>query len=448
MKRWQPFWLLLPLLALSMLLLDAQVGLAADQVPPPTPSEEAADGALAALPDADNLTFLAAIFNPRPLEVEVRALWVTRFDWTSFGQPASRAKIDEIVANAAYAGFNTIYFQVRGTADAYYTPGLEPWAQRVSGGSLGDPPPDATFDPLAYFVEQAHAAHIQLHAYLNIYPVWDCGSVPPATTPTHLYYQLQNEHGSSFGRNHGLQWSTSYVVHCAGYQRGTPASIFLDDHLMAVANDLVDRYAIDGIHLDHIRYGGSNVSCDPVSEARYGLNCFGDGNYGEWQRAQVNGTVNRFYNDVVLPNQGIWLSAAVWPIYQDYWSWGGAEGYFNYFQDSTRGIAEGYIDSISPMIYPSTFSCPYNGFWTLAKWETLVADFQVGANGRYIIPGIGAGYCTFDEILNRINAARAIGTAGHAIFSYSGLLSGAYFDDLRNGPYANPAVVPPITWHQ
>ncbi len=179
-----------------------------------------------------------------------------------------------------------------------------------------------------------------------------------------------------------------------------------------------------------------------------GLGCFGDGNYANWQRQQVDGTVNRFYNDVVLPNQGIWLSAAVWPIYQDYWNWGGAEGFHDYYQDSKRWVAEGYIDSISPMIYPTTFSCPYSGFWTLSKWQTLVADFQAGASGRYVIPGIGAGYCTFDEILNRINAARAIGTAGHAIFSYSGLLSGSYFDDLRNGPYANPAEVPPITWHQ
>ncbi len=211
--RWHPFWLLLPLLALCLLLLDTQPGRAADYVPPaPIVDQDGADvETLGAPPAAANPLYLPVIFKPQPLVYEVRALWVTRFDWTSFGQPASRSKIDEIVANAAYAGFNTIYFQVRGTADAYYTPGLEPWAQRVSGGTLGSPPPDPTFDPLAYFVQKAHAANIQLHAYLNIYPVWDCGSVPPATTPTHLYYQLQNAHGSSFGRNNGLQWSTSYV---------------------------------------------------------------------------------------------------------------------------------------------------------------------------------------------------------------------------------------------
>jgi hypothetical protein len=43
--------------------------------------------------------------------------------------------------------------------------------------------------------------------------------------------------------------------------------------------------------------------------------------------------------------------------------------------------------------------------------------------------------------------ARAVGTAGHAIFSYSSLLSNGYFDDLANGPYAQTAVVPGISWH-
>jgi len=57
--------------------------------------------------------------NPEPM-VEMRGLWVNRYDWTSWGRAADPAKIDEIVQNAAYAGFNVIFFQVRGAADAYY----------------------------------------------------------------------------------------------------------------------------------------------------------------------------------------------------------------------------------------------------------------------------------------------------------------------------------------
>jgi uncharacterized lipoprotein YddW (UPF0748 family) len=409
-----------------------------------------------AIPTADSFIYLPIILKPEPLPMtEFRGLWVSRYDWTFYGQPASPAKLDEIVQNAALAGFNVIFFQVRGTADAYYTPGLEPWAQRISGVALGQPP-NPLWDPLDYLVQAAHAEGIQIHAYLNVYPVWDCTTLPdPNVTPTPFYYLLKDAHGvtddgTTEGKPNGLQWLSNKDVLCDVYRRATPASSFGDTHYLAVATDLVTRYDIDGIHLDNIRYGASNASYDPVSDANYD-NTY---SYAEWQRRQVNGTVRKFYEQVVPLKNGLWLSAAVWPVYQKKPEWGWTEyyqqGYSTYYQDSKAWLADGYIDSISPMIYPGgTVNCPDdNIYWTQERWQTLVADFQGDSNGRYIIPGIGADYCTFDEIEARINMARQIGTAGHAIFSYRGLLAGGYFQMLADGPYATPAVVPDITWHQ
>lgn len=403
-----------------------------------------------AIPTADSFVFLPAIFTPM---TEFRGLWVSRYDWTSYGQPANPAKLDEIVQNAALARFNVIFFQVRGTADAYYTPGLEPWAQRVSGSVLGQPP-DPLWDPLDYLVQAAHAANIQVHAYLNVYPVWDCGALPdPDVMPTPFYYLLKDAHDvtvddTAVDKLNGLQWLSNGDVLCDVYRRSTPASGFADEHYLAVAKDLVTRYDIDGIHLDNIRYG-ANASYDPVSEANYD-NTY---TYAEWQRRQVNGTVRKFYEQVVPLKAGLWLSAAVWPVYQKKPEWGWTEpyqqGYSTYYQDSKAWLADGYIDSISPMIYPGgVVECPDNNiYWTQERWQTLVADFQMDGNGRYIIPGIGTSYCTFDEIEARINMARQIGTAGHALFSYHGLLTNDYFQALADGPYAMPATIPTITWH-
>ena len=407
-----------------------------------------------ALGDNDWLAHLPLLTRPEPEPqplIELRGLWVTRFDWTSYGSPADPAKIDEIVNNAAAAGFNAIFFQVRGAGDAYYTPGLEPWAQRVSGGTLGQPP-DPLWDPLAYFVTAAHTHNLQLHAYLNVYPVWDqCTSPPPPTTPPHVYALLEAAHGSSSGQLNGLQWDSDGLVSCAGYLRATPASLPFADHFVAVAADLVQRYDIDGLHLDHIRYAAPNTSCDPVSAAAFGGDCFSSPAYADWQRAQINQLVARLYTELLPQKPGLWLSAAVWPIYQDVWGWGGSQGYSDYYQDSQAWLQGGYIDSLMPMIYPSVYNCPYSGFWTLERWGILAADFQASSAGRFVIPGIGTGYCTFDEIAARIDLARAAGTAGHALFSYGGLLAGdgvdSYFDDLANGPYALPAGIPTITWH-
>jgi uncharacterized lipoprotein YddW (UPF0748 family) len=424
MRRHLPLLLLVPLL----LLLGIGIGTAGQEQP-----EAFLPIVLKPLPTP----------TPLPPETEFRGLWVTRFDWPMYG---SQTDIDEIVDNVAYAGFNVILFQVRGTADAFYDSNVEPWSHRLTG-TLGQ---DPGWDPLAHMILKAHEKGIQVHAYINVYPV-GTGCIPPVdgTSPRHLYYLVRDHHGTTGTKPNGLQWSDTGAVICSPYYRTSPASAFVDSHLMNMASDLVENYDVDGIHLDHIRYAGKKSSFDPASSANYD-NSY---TYEAWQRRQVNGTVLKFYNQIVPLKPGLWLSAAVWPIYVDYWGWHALEGYHDYYQDSKDWLAggynggTGYIDSISPMIYPASFNCPDDSFWSQSKWQTLVTDFQASRSGRYVIPGIGTGYCTFDEIEQRISFARSIGTAGHALFSYSGLLAHGYFDELANGPYALPAIVPSIPWH-
>ncbi|MDX1417259.1 MAG: family 10 glycosylhydrolase [Candidatus Promineifilaceae bacterium] len=376
---------------------------------------------------------------------EVRGIWVTRFDWTNFAS-ADPIQLDQAVDDIVGAGFNVIFFQVRGVADAYYTPGLEPWARRLTG-TLGK---DPGYDPLERLIEQAHARGVQVHAYLNAYPVWTgCEAPPDDTTPRHLYYLLLEEHGETDGKLNGLQWNSDDQVLCGVYQRIAPASIFADTHLLAVVEDLVLRYEIDGIHLDHIRYDGPDSSCDPISENRYGEECFSTGAYKDWQRQQVDGTVRKIYERVTSLKPDIWLTTAVWPIYRDQWNWGVNTGYESYYQDSRAWMANHHIDGITPMIYSGSPDCSKPYFWTQDRWHTLVMDYQDHRFGRFIIPGIGTTYCEendFKEIEARIQIARSLGTAGHAIFSYKSLAEKGFFDDLAAGPYQSPAIVPEITW--
>lgn len=401
-------------------------------------------------------TFLPLVIKAEPpVMVEMRALWVTRFDWTAWNG-ADPTRIDKIVADAAGAGFNALFFQVRGAADAYYASNLEPWARRASGAH--GQPPQPYWDPLAYLIEQAHAAGLQVHAYLNVYPTAVCSDMPPESiTPTPLYYQIVQAHGvDEAGVPNGLQWGATTAVCADGYWWATPASAFHDDHVIAVALDIADRYAIDGLHLDRLRYAGRTYSCDPVSAAQSGVPCFADppvgyASYADWQRAQVDNLVRRFYQEVIAAHPDLWLSAAVWPVHTKQEAWGWPEpylqGYSDLYQDSKGWLAAGTMDSISPMIYPGAVNCPDdNVYWTQARWQTLVADFQMERNGRYVIPGIGTAYCDFAEIETRIQMAREIGTAGHALFSYGALESNGYFDELAAGPYAVTAVVPPIPW--
>lgn len=405
--------------------------------------------AAVALAQGNGRVLLPALFGGSGSEqpmTEVRGLWVTRFDWTTADE-ADPARIDEIVDNAAAAGFNALFFQVRGEGDAFYTPGLEPWSRRLTG-TLGE---DPGWDPLARLIARAHGAGLEVHAYLNLYPLWTgCEAPPDGTVPRHFYHTLAEQEGVTAGQPNSLQWEENGRVTCSPYQRATPASLAHDEHLLAVTSDLVRRYALDGLHLDHVRYAGPNTSCDPTSTERYGAACTFDDAYAAWQRRQVNTTVQKIYEQVLPLRPGLWLTATAWPVYRDKWGWGVSSGYDTYYQDSKAWLRGGYVDAITPMIYTGEPNCETPYFWTRERWALLVKDFQEASDGRFVVPGIGVNFCAADdfaEIAARIELARAAGTAGHAVFSYGALLARGYFDDLAAGPYQRPAVLPPISWH-
>ena len=354
---------------------------------------------------------------------EARALWVSRFDWTSPSDPATPAAIDTIVDKAATARFNVLLFQVRGTADALYTPGLEPWSGHLnSAGELGY---DPGWDPLATMIDRAHTAGLQVHAYVNVYPTW-AEETPPisATVPVHPFWTWS--WWPNTGWSDWRHWDQDGpMLLNPNYLWASPGAPPVSDHVVAVAIDIATRYDVDGIHLDYVRYAGSQYSCDPFSQDRFGDTCFSPG-WEDWQRAQVTDLVQRIHQ--ALP-PGVMLSAAVWPVYVDRWGWGVAGGREDYYQDSQAWTEAGIVEALYPMLY----------YWGTDRFETLVGDFQAHAAGQSILPGIGAGYADFGDIVTRIQIARAHKTTGYAIFSYGLVDQKDYWDDFvaPGGPHAD-----------
>lgn len=369
--------------------------------------------------------------------VEARALWVTRWDYSTV------TDVQTLVENAAGAGFNMLLFQVRGTADAFYTPGLEPWAARLSGGTLGQHP---GWDPLQTAVEAAHAHGLELHAYINVYPVWAGATAPPTgTAPEHLFWTLSYRYTWDDWRH--VDSSGVTMTLNRGYLWATPALTDVVERVISVTTDLVTRYEVDGVHLDMVRYANRQYSYDPFSNAGYEAARVADPTLtrAEWQRRQVTLLVKRVYSEVLPLRPGLRLSAAVWPVYQDRWGWGYSEGYSDFYQDSQGWVLSATIDAIMPMIYPAdVFATPH--VFTPTQFSLLVSDFLAHDGGRHVFPGISAQYADFGEIAQRIAIARDLGAPGHAIFSARLVAVNDYWDEFAAGPYALPAAVPPVTW--
>lgn len=392
-------------------------------------------------PPADIITehqaFLPLVVRQSTM-TEARALWVTRWDYTTI------TDVQTLVERAAGARFNMLLFQVRGTADAFYTPGPEPWAAQLSEGALGE---DPGWDPLAVAIEAAHARGMELHAWLNVYPVWSGETAPPnQTDPEHLFWTLSYKYSWSAWRSTDIS-GTPMLLDGSGYVWATPALTDVVDRVVSVADEVVGRYDVDGIHLDVVRYPGPDTSYDPFSNASFEAAQAKEATLtrSEWQRRQVTGLVRRVYGEAVLSRADVRLSAAVWPIYQDHWDWGYREGYSDFYQDSQGWIADDAIDTIMPMLYTGVFLSDPQALTPL-QFRLATSDFLAHDGGRHVFPGISAEHLDFADIAERIATARELGAPGQAIFSARLLDRKGYWDDLAAGPYATEAVIPPMAW--
>ena len=309
-------------------------------------------------------------------QAEMRGIWVTRWTWRS------EEEVVRIVDRVADAGFNTIFFQVRGTFDSYYRSNIEPWGERLTG-TLGQ---DPGWDPLAVTLREAHQRGLKVHVWLNTFPIWRGHELPSASTPTHPLtlnpdWVLMEPTGERMPLN------DSYIF-------ADPANPEVRAHVAAVVRDIVANYAVDGVHLDYIRYPGK----DYIDRER--------------GQAAVTATVAEVRRTTDLP-----LSAAVWGIHSNPFGWSGvSKGATDYYQESHAWGREGALDAIAPMIY-----------WPVTEPEGQRLDFRslvrhhIAERGQAAVwAGVSAEH-SYEEVVECVRAAREEGAQGYVIFDYSQL---------------------------
>ena len=306
----------------------------------------------------------------------------------------------KIMADIKKNNFNTVYFQVRGEADAFYKSSYEPWSKMLTG-TLGK---DPGYDPLQVAIDEGHAHGLQVHAWVNTFTVWQGETAPDETaTPKHMYYahpewfQVNDK-----GERMGLQ---------KGYIFADPANLALQEHLLKVFLEIITNYDVDGLHLDYVRYPSASHGYSEISQARFKKQKkFKD--FSNWRRDELTKFVTRV-SDLVHEKSANKkkVSAAVIGYYQDNWGWGLTKSgsYDKYLQDSKRWIKESRVDYITPMIY-----------WTIGgkpDFTTLVKDFA-GVNRNKVVVGMSTTDFSATETWNQIMVSRQYNMRGFALFSY------------------------------
>ena len=342
---------------------------------------------------------------------EVRALWVRQ---TSL---ESEESIRRMVASAATSGFNTLFVEVAGEAAAAAQP----------------------VDPIAETISQAHAAGLRVHAWVDVVRVAPAGELPFARD--HVIYQHPewlmvpraiaaellpiDVHSPDYvGRL--VRWTRTSTDRIDGLYL-SPALPEAASYLAETVRDVVRRYSVDGVYLDHVRYPAADFDYGVRSIAAFrdfmrgqlplaerqridsiqALDPFAYPNelpeqWRSFRRAQLTALVVRLRTTAKSVRPAAIVSVAVTSDAES------AER--DNLQDWRTWAANEFIDALCPMV-------------TGADVTTQLSQFRALATGRPFWAGIGANRLSQRETIDGIGAARRAGAQGIVLFSYDSLIS-------------------------
>jgi uncharacterized lipoprotein YddW (UPF0748 family) len=380
---------------------------------------------------------------PPPAPREFRAAWVStvaNIDWPSkpgLSAQQQQAEAIAILDKAHALNLNAIILQVRPAADAVYASKIEPWSEYLSGTQGQSPQP--WYDPLKFWVAQAHARGLELHAWFNPYRARHSAAHSP------------------LAREHIANTNPGAVKQVGKYLWMDPGDEAASRQTLDVVLDVVRRYDIDGVHIDDYFYPYPEGELeadfpDQASWARYTA-AGGKLDKAAWRRENVNRMVEALYTGIHREKPWVRFGISPFGIGRPDRRPPGITGFSQYdklYADAETWLQNGWCDYLAPQLYWPVAQAPQ-------AYEVLL-DYWIGQNtkGRHIWPGlftsrIGAPSKDYqpEEILQQVALTRQrSGATGHAHFSMIALMENrkGIADQLRAIHYASAALVPATPW--
>lgn len=361
---------------------------------------------------------------------EVRAAWITTaygLDWpqTKATSPASVRKQQEelidILDKLKAANFNTVLFQARTRGDVFYRSGIEPFNSILTGKSNQDP----GYDPLQFAISECHKRGMECHAWIVCIPLGN------------------HKHITELGKQSVTRREPGI---CLRYKREyflNPGNPRTKEYLAKIVQEIVQRYDVDGVHFDYLRYPEyAHKFPDTYDYRKYG----NGRDLSQWRRDNITEIVRHIYKTVKSLKP--WVKVSTCPVgkYKDTsrYSSHGWNAFYTVYQDVQGWLGEGIQDQIYPMMYFQG-----NNFYPFAL------DWQEESNGRQIIAGLGIyfldsseGNWPIEEVERQINFIRNHKLAGEAHYRVKYLIKNTQglYNRLKEDYYAVPAIPPAMKW--
>lgn len=356
----------------------------------------------------------------KPSGEEYRAVWISYLEWQSAdfsSEDAFRAQMGSWFDQYAAMGLNTVLAQVRPFGDALYPSAIFPWSSVCTGTQGLDP----GFDPLAVLVEEAHARGLRLEAWLNPYRLALNDTVPGAFSADNL-----------------AAAHPEWVKQAAGGQYLDPSRPDVRDCIAAGVQEILDGYAVDGIHLDDYFYPTTDEAFDAAEYAAADTNL----SLEDWRRDNVNALVRQLYQ---LVHAGGRTAGAV-PLGISPQG-NNDNNYAQQYSDAALWLSTpGYIDYAMPQVYWGYGYTTGSGSTRFA-FENITAEWLAlpRAEGVALYFGLGA-YRIGDGDGGNYDHAQDQWQTGHNLADMVTTLRGAGADGF--GLYRSDFLLRSAAWPQ
>ena len=348
---------------------------------------------------------------------EVRAVWLTTIGGLDFpsiyahdgmGIKAQQQELCRILDRLKAINVNTVLFHTRVRATTSYPSDIEPW----DGSFSGKPGEWPGYDVLQFVIDECHRRGMELHAWVVTIPIGKWNVIGCR--------ELRKKYPSMLRR-----------IGEEGFMN--PESPMTAEYLTELCAEITQRYDIDGIHLDYIRYPETWPLAKNNSERAV-------------RRRHITHIVECIHDRVKRLKPWVKMSCSPVGKYDDLSRYPsrGWNAYNRVSQEAQAWLHDGLMDQLYPMMYFAG-----NQFYPFA------IDWQEHSAGRTVAAGLGIYMLhpsernwRLEEVQRQLNVSRSLGM-GHCYFRAKFLLDnvkGLY--DFMKEFDAHPALIPPMTWAQ
>jgi uncharacterized lipoprotein YddW (UPF0748 family) len=343
---------------------------------------------------------------------EIRAVWLTTIggiDWphsyatTPQTVRQQKQELTRILDQLRQANINTVLLQTRVRATTIFPSSMEPW----DGCLSGKPGTSPGYDALQFAIDECHKRGMQCHAWIVTIPVGKWNTLGCKTLRQKYPKQI-------------------IKIGEEGYMN--PEMPQTANYLARFCEEVTQRYDIDGIHLDYIRYPETWKLKVSRSQGR----------------SNITNIVRKIYNSVKALKPWVMVSCSPIGKYDDLprYKSSGWNANTTVCQDAQGWLRDGIMDALFPMMYFQG-----NNFYPFAvNWKEF-------SYGRFVVPGLAIYMLHPKErnwgldILQREMYVIRNQGMGHAFFRSKFLTDntkGIY--SFTKGFNMHPALIPAMTW--